>query len=413
MKNSENGTSSPFFMEQENRARLFFLMILAGVGGFYFLLVHRSPARAWQAYLTNFLVWSAMAQGGLLFSVIMHITKARWSRGLCAISEGFAFFFPVSLIFFAGLFFGQEFVFPWIHLATGKEAWLNVPFLMTRDLAGLLILFGVGLCYVYHAMTLRFQKYSAGKYQGFSGKIRAFLENRWSKSPHDPEKILKKKTVFGILYAVCYALVLSLLGYDLVLSADPHFVSTLFGAYTFVKAFYAGLGALIILVSVLYLGSNGNLRVTENQFHDLGKLFFGFCLLWADFFYCQLVVIWYGNIPEETQYIITRTLLSPWKELAWFVFTISFILPFFVLLNKKVKTKPRWMVVLCVMVILGIWLEHLLLLGPELNPGRSLPIGLADGFIFIGFLGIMAFCLRLFLRIFPEILNRSHEEGES
>jgi hypothetical protein len=394
-----------FFMRRGNSLLLFLLSVLAGAGSFIYLLVHNGPARAWQAYLVNFLVWSAMAQGALLFSVIMHLTKARWSRGLCALSEGFAVFFPLSLLFFGLLFFGKDHVFPWMHFITGKEGWLNFPFLFIRDFAGLLFLYTLGFIYVYHGMKLRYQKYSAGRYAGLSGRVRVLLEKQWRGSSHDPEKLLKKKTVFGIFYAVFYGIVLSLLGYDLVLSANPHFVSTLFGAYSFVKAFYIGLGALIILVSVLHLGSNGSLNVPENQFHDLGKLFFGFCLLWADFFYCQLVVIWYGNISEETHYVIARTMMSPWKELAWSVFIISFILPFLVLLNKAVKTRPRVMVILCSAVIMGLWLEHLLLLGPELTPGPSLSIGLPDGLMFVGFLGVMMAGISFFLGIFPEALN--------
>jgi hypothetical protein len=54
-----------------------------------------------------------------------------------------------------------------------------------------------------------------------------------------------------------------------------------------------------------------------SHFHDIGKLFFAFCLLWADFFYVQLTVIWYGNIPEETHYVIERTVMVPWSKLAW------------------------------------------------------------------------------------------------
>ena len=53
-------------------------------------------------------------------------------------------------------------------------------------------------------------------------------------------------TVFGILYLLAFALVLSLIGYDLVMATDPHWYSTLFGAYAFIKAFYIGLGALVM-----------------------------------------------------------------------------------------------------------------------------------------------------------------------
>jgi hypothetical protein len=143
----------------------------------------------------------------------------------------------------------------------------------------------------------------------------------------------------------------------------------------------------------------------------LGKLLFAFCLLWADFFYAQLLVIWYGNIPEETSYVITRTVILPWKSLAWTVFIVSFLIPFFILLNRKVKTKPIPMIVLCSVVLVGFWLEHLLLLGPALRPdASSLPLGPADGLITLGFLGLMAIAVTFFLKLFPELVLTREQE---
>jgi hypothetical protein len=81
---------------------------------------------------------------------------------------------------------------------------------------------------------------------------------------------------------------------------------------------------------------------------------------------------------------------------------VSFGVPFFVLLNRRAKEKPAIMLPLCALVFAGLWLEHLLLVGPSLNPGNtSLPLGLPDLFITLGFLGLMAFAVTLFLRQFP------------
>jgi hypothetical protein len=213
-------------------------------------------------------------------------------------------------------------------------------------------------------------------------------------------------TRWGGLYILAFALVLSLIAFDLIMSMDPHWISTLFGAYHFVKAFYLGLGGLIILASLLYIKKGKATGLTESHFHDIGKLFLAFCLLWADFFYVQLVVIWYGNIPEETYYVITRSMLAPWNVLAWSVFAVSFVLPFFILLNKKVKTKPVFMIVICSVVFVGIWFEHLLLLGPALSHGaQEIQIHLSDGLISLGFLGLMIMALSYFLRVFPEIIT--------
>src|SRR5210317_2620727 len=80
------------------------VLVVIGFGSFVFGLTGRHPERAWQAYLINFLLWSAIAQGGLLFSAVMHMTKARWSGPLSALSESFAAFFPLSFILFLLLF---------------------------------------------------------------------------------------------------------------------------------------------------------------------------------------------------------------------------------------------------------------------------------------------------------------------
>jgi hypothetical protein len=217
--------------------------------------------------------------------------------------------------------------------------------------------------------------------------------------------------VLAILYMLAFTLVLSLLGYDLVMALDPHWISTLFGAYTFVKAIYVGLGGLIIFAAVMHLNPKNDFTLPSSQFHDIGKLYFAFCLVWADFFYVQLVVIWYGNIPEETAYVIERVMMVPWKYLAWFVFAVSFVIPFFILLNKKVKTMPAFMMVLAACMIAGIWLEHLLLVGPSLSHStHTLPLGIKDFIISLGFLGLMVMALNSFLRQFPELARIEKRE---
>jgi hypothetical protein len=81
------------------------------------------------------------------------------------------------------------------------------------------------------------------------------------------------------------------------------------------------------------------------------------------------------------------------------------VIPFLILLNKRVKERPLIMIPLCAFIVVGLWLEHLLLVGPALNPGlATLPVGPGDLLITVGFLGLMAFSVILFLRIFPELV---------
>ncbi|MCG6894108.1 MAG: hypothetical protein LJE65_10915 [Desulfobacteraceae bacterium] len=399
---TNNGTQ-PAASTRRSTGLVFGLFVAIGALSFIVRLAGAHPERAWQAYLVNFLLFSAIAQGGLLFSAIMHTVKARWTGPLSNLSEAFSAFFPVSFVLFLLLFMGKNYVFPWLHEDLhGKEVWLNLPFLFSRDFVGLLVLYGFGFAYLFHALWFKLDRSRRG------GRVRSWLLGRWDRKVMDAEDCRRRMGVFAILYILAFALILSLIGYDLVMAADPHWYSTLFGAYSFVKAFYVGLGGLIILAAVLHLHPGVRMDIRSNQFLDVGKLFFAFCLVWADFFYCQFLVIWYGNIPEETAYVLERTLRAPWSALAWTVFIVSFVAPFLILINRRIKTRPKAMVAICAAVITGIWLEHFLLLGPAFQHGSAagLPFSILDPLMALGFFGLMALALTGFLRQFPELLSR-------
>jgi Ni/Fe-hydrogenase subunit HybB-like protein len=375
---------------------------LAAASALVFIGVAASghPGRVWQAYLLNFLFFSAIAQGAVLFSALMYTVKAKWSGPLTDIAESFTAFFPVSLLLFVILLLGRQYVFPWLHEDLhGKEFWLNVPFLFARDFAALSLLYGLGLAFLYH--RLYFTLSDRGASSAFARRLLA----RWQKNPPDEYRWASRMGVFGILYLLAFALVLSLLGYDLVMAADPEWYSTLFGAYCFVKSVYIGFGALIILGALLHMSNRNGYHLENNQFIDIGKLFFAFCLVWADFFYAQFVVIWYGNLPEETAYIIKRTMTAPWNALAWTVFITCFIAPFLILLNRRFKTRPKAMITLCLASLTGIWLEHFLLLGPAFHPHvHQLPLGWVEPVVAVGFFGLLAAAITGYFKQFPELL---------
>ena len=386
---------------------VFLVLVAVGVVGFFVRAFGAHPERAWQSYLINFLLFSAIAQGAVLFSAVTHLVNARWNHRISGVAEAFSAFFPVSFVLFLLLFLGGSHVFPWMHHDLhGKEGWLNLPFLFARDGIGLLILYGLGFWYLYYSLQLRIRGSAPG------GRLRSGLLQKWRQRPSDPETIRSRMKTIGGFYILAFALVLSLIGYDLVMSMDPHWYSTLFGAYTFVKAFYVGLGGLIILAFLLYLREGKQSGLTADNFHDVGKLFFGFCFLWGDFFYVQFLVIWYGNIPEETAYLIERVFLPPFNHLAWVLLLVCFIVPFLILLNRKIKTLPVPMIVLCGAVILGIWFEHLLVLGPALSHGTQvLPVDILDLPITLGFFGMMALSIRAFFSTFPEIARLPQSEA--
>jgi len=405
---SSGPNSSPDTLSSRPAMPLVLCGLLASAGLIVFVsqLFGGNAARAWQSYLVSFLLFSAIAHGAVLFSTLMHSVGARWSGPLAGLAEAFTSFFPVSFVLFLVLFIGRKHLFPWLgHDLHGKEVWLNLPFLFSRDAIGLLLLYGLGLAYLYHVLGLKQATRQSG------GPLAQWLSSRWQTRPPEPGRFHRRATVLAFLYMFVFAVVLSLIGYDLVMSMDPHWYSTLFGAYSFVKAIYVGFGALIITAALLQLSGRSGFSLASSHYHDIGKLFFAFGLVWADFFYAQFVVIWYGNISEETAYIIERTMTAPWSVLAWAVLAICFIAPFLILLNKRIKTIPAAMIVICGAVIVGMWLEHFLLLGPVFHHGAErLPLSWIDPLVALGFLGLLAASVTFYLRQFPAVLMHRLED---
>jgi hypothetical protein len=368
---------------------IFGMLAIVGAGVFLAGVSGSQAQRAWQVYLVNFLFWSGLAFGTVLFSATLTMTNARWGRPLKRLAEAPGAFLPVAFLLFWVLFFGKERIFPWIHEDVGhKHLWLSSGFLFARDGASLLFLTIASLALVYCSVQ-RDVRSTAGSDKGHPTGVSG------KESTADAQTVLSP--IVGILYAV----VLSLIAFDLIMSLSPHWHSTLFGAYFFVGCFYGALAAMAILASLSARLMNLGAFIQGNHFHDLGNLLLAFCMVTGDFFYSQFLVIWYGNLPVETRFVLLRVRESPWDLLAWAVLLICFVIPFVLLLSRRIKKNGVVMMLLGITILIGLWLERFLLVVPSIWKEGNVPLGLMELLITAGFFGIVAFCVLLFLRKYP------------
>jgi hypothetical protein len=169
---------------------------------------------------------------------------------------------------------------------------------------------------------------------------------------------------------VAYCLVFSLFAFDLIMPLDPHFYSTLFGGYFFVTTLYAGIAMLSVLLA-WWISRAPQLDgwFSKDARHQLGKLTFGFAMLYGLVFWSQYLVFWYGNLPEEIPFVILRQNYMPWKLLSYTMLFLVLLIPFAVLISAEVKKKPRAMGFIGSLILLGMWLERYVLVVPSLWGG--------------------------------------------
>ncbi|MBI4544556.1 MAG: hypothetical protein HY703_05115, partial [Gemmatimonadetes bacterium] len=261
------------------KARLAIILLLVLGSATLLTALLTDAARAWRAYLFNWLYWTSIAQGAVILAAAVTMTRGIWSQPVRRIALSFVAFLPVSFLLLLPLLFAAGQVFPWVHQELGgKEAWLNVPFLAARNLAGLATLFGLSLAFAYWALRPDAGLLLAQASPRHSGPecrgLYARLTRGWQGQEVEEARAHRNLSRLSPVLALTYAIVFSIVAVDFVMSLEPEWFSSLIGPYFFMAAFLGGIAATALLTVVYRRGLELGSAIQPPQLHDLGKLTF-------------------------------------------------------------------------------------------------------------------------------------------
>ncbi|UCD62876.1 MAG: hypothetical protein JSW34_08930 [Candidatus Zixiibacteriota bacterium] len=320
---------------------------IALITGLVFLAVSaigyaQNPGRFFPAYLTAYVYWLTIALGGLFFTMLHHLTGARWSTVLRRLSESIAGTLPLMLVLFIPVILGLHDLFHWSHseiydpsspafdeLLSKKEPYLNTTFFYIR--AAIYFAVWIVLSGVLGRTSLRQdQRHSAGQMQN-----------------------LRRVSAPGM---VAFGLTLTFASFDWLMSLDAHWYSTIFGVYIFSGAFLAILSFMVLMGA--YMRKSGVLAdvITVEHYHDIGKLAFAFIIFWAYMAFSQYFLIWYANIPEENYWYLYRW-DSSWKSVSLIIVFGHFVIPFLGLLTRAAKRSVGFLTSMAVWILIMHWVD--------------------------------------------------------
>lgn len=390
------------------------IALLAGVA--------TDPATAWRSFHVNFLYFGTIAHAAICLAAALVIVGARWAGPVRHVAEGLAAWVPINFVLFlVGNWFGRDYIHTnWIidGAPYGKEGWLDFGRVFLTDGAVLLVLTLLTLAFLRTSFrpTLHGAAERATRAKGMFESWTA----GWRGDEVEQEESLRRLRVLAPIICLAYAFGYTLIAFDQVMSLNPTWFSNIFGWYFLWGGFLSSVAATALICVILKGTVPGwDVQVTRDRMHDLGKMIFAFSIFWMYLFFAQYIVIWYGNLPEETQFFAGRLgsqflqdswfwaaerLNEPWVKLSLVAWVGCWITPFWVLLGQEPKKTPAILGSVAAIVLLGFWLERNVLVWPALVPEDDgswfgpIQIGIA-----MGFLGAYALVYLIFSRVFPTL----------
>jgi hypothetical protein len=326
------------------------------------------------SWLFAFGFFFTLCAGCFFWTIVHYATDAEWTVVVRRQLENIAVLVAVLAIFFIPILLLRHHLYEWTNIAPGKEAnldskraYLNLNFFILRAA------FFLGFFIIASQLLRRFSV-------------------QQDKDGNPQFTIRLRKVAFASL--PLFALCLTFGAFDWLMSLNYRWFSTMFGVYIFAGAAGSSMALLVLVISALQRAGYLKNVVTLEHYHIMGKWMFAFCVFWAYIGFGQYMLIWYANMPEETQYFLTRNTES-WWNLSMLLVIGRFFGPFAILLLRSIKKHPRQLCYVAVWILLMQMLDIYLVVLPALH-GTGVHVSLWD---FAALVAIGATLAFVYLRI--------------
>ena len=356
-------------------------LFIIGVGGLVFALNSEGSRPDFAMLTVSFLFLMGISQAGVVFCAITRLVKAQWAKPYYRLAElSTLAFSPFAILGFLLIYFaGQDDMFYWLSASPEEHLspWLNIDWLLIRNLFGLLFFYGLSTFYVLKALKPDLGDSSSTDLRAVEGEL----------------YMLSPLVIFA--YILCN----TFFAWDFAMMLIPHWHSTVFPILFWFGNLFAGSAALIVFPALLGR-TNGGSPFGPDQIRSLGMLITGFTLMWLYFFWAQFFVIWFGNLPQESE-PLWRQMYGHYAPYFWTMMAGCFFIPFAAFIFAVVKRSLLAMCIIAFGINLGIWLSKYLMIVPVFSPDDTPFDNLLDLILAVGLLGGFVATLLILANRFP------------
>jgi len=317
------------------------------------------------SYLVNFAFFLSISLGALFFMPVMYVTKASWNVVVRRLAEVTAAVMPLFAVLAIPVIIFYSQVYGWADPAVAStHAMAHKTAYLSRN-----------------AFIIRWVIYFAI----WSGYAMFFWRQSVAQDTSGDLKITRRLENFsGFALMIC-ALAVAAASFDLLMSVDPLWFSTMFGVYYWSGGFVTFFAVLTLFTLGLQKAGRLQRIVSPEHFHDFGKLMFAFTFFWGYIAFSQYMLYWYANIPEETAWYLLRS-QGGWGQVGIAIIFVTFMLPFAGLISRYAKRKRKILAFWAFWIIGAQWLNLYWVVMPEFS--SSFVISPMDLALFVGFAGV-------------------------
>lgn len=347
--------------------------IVAAAGGLLCLLgLFLSPGTWFQSYLFGFMFWFGITVGSTGWLMGHHVTGGGWGYILRRSIEAstriwpwvLGMWVPIAVAAFLsslvdphGFALHERPIYEWANLnfllndpvLNKKFSYLNLWTWLARALVFFAIMFGLA----------------------------AFL-NKWSRREDvsDDPIVRHKLSMWSAFGLVLLLLSVTMVTIDWVMTLEPHWFSSLWGAIFLIGQGQSTIAVMIILIRYLAKDSVYFQKIETRYLRDLGNLMLAFTLLWAYTNYSQFMIQYSGNIAEEAEWFVHRTTFG-WQWWGMANIILHFALPFLFLLMSINKVNPNNLVKVAALLVFARFFDLFFYIVPtfRVSPLSGLPGG--------------------------------------
>jgi len=310
------------------------------------LLIDR--AQFFQAYLVGFIFWIGITLGSTALLMLQHLTGGAWGLIIRRVLEAATRTLPLMLILFLPILLGLNRIYIW----TNKAEMDQVPALREKTAKYLNPAFFTARAAVYFAIWM----------------VMMWLLNSWSLQ-HDRTAnrgLLKRLQMISGPGLGLLIITITFASIDWVMSLDPAWSSTIYGLIFVASWSLSALAFGILVMSWLARREPMEAVVRTSHFHDWGNLMMALVMLWMYFAFSQYLIIWSGNLPEETVWYVARK-HDGWGIIALAIVILQFAFPFLTLLSRAAKNSPQRLGRLALLILIMRVVDVIWLIEPSFN----------------------------------------------